>query len=31
MSKESVDFRSYQRSIHVRTDQLYYEPGEEED
>ena len=24
-------FRAYQRSIHVREDQLYYEPGEQED
>ncbi len=31
MSKESKDFRRYQRSIHVREDQIYYEPGEEED
>ncbi len=24
-------FRAYQRSIHVREDQLYYDPGEVED
>jgi len=31
MSKESKDFRIYQRNIHIRDDELYYEEGEDED
>ncbi len=31
MSQESKDFRAYQRKIGVREDQIYYEPGEQED